>query len=315
MGRARSARLKSTPNRLRCRRSTDIIVVTIFFTASYKRERSFTWLTGVLLLITLLLSFRGYLLPWDQLAYWAVTIGASMAASVLLAGEQLNLLLRGSESIGADGLLRFHQLHVIVLPLAAIVLVSVHYYRVARKHSISLPARVEEGNLSPEARQAATRRVDWLPDLLLHEVFLISIGLLALAALALFAYDAPLERHAHAQPGPGGAHRHGLVDLAHGQVDLGLGGIDGHPLHLAELASSALGDGIGAALQEGSHGVVQRQQERIFLRLAGSRYGGHGDSQSHQSNDKEPVCTHRASPKGGIVRVIRVGIKHPTAVN
>lgn len=173
-------------------------MVRTFFSASYKRERSFTWLTGVLLLlITLLLSFSGYLLPWDQLAYWAVTIGTSMAASVPLAGEQLNLLLRGSESIGADGLLRFYQLHVIVLPLAAIVLVSVHYYRVARKHSISLPARVEEGNLSPEARQAATRRVDWLPDLLLHEVFLVSIGLLALAALALFAYDAPLERHAN----------------------------------------------------------------------------------------------------------------------
>lgn len=173
-------------------------MVRTFFTASYKRERSFTWLTGVLLLlITLLLSFSGYLLPWDQLAYWAVTIGTSMAASVPLAGEQLNLLLRGSESIGADGLLRFYQLHVIVLPLAAIVLVSVHYYRVARKHSISLPAHVEEGNLSPEARQAATRRVDWLPDLLLHEVFLVSIGLLALAALALFAYDAPLERHAN----------------------------------------------------------------------------------------------------------------------
>ncbi len=173
-------------------------MVRIFFTASYKRERSFTWLTGVLLLLlTLLLSFSGYLLPWDQLAYWAVTIGTSMAASVPLAGEQLNLLLRGSESIGADGLLRFYQLHVIVLPLAAIVLVSVHYYRVARRHSISLPARIEEGDISPEERQEATRRIDWLPDLLLHEVFLVSVGLLALAALALFAYDAPLERHAN----------------------------------------------------------------------------------------------------------------------
>jgi quinol-cytochrome oxidoreductase complex cytochrome b subunit len=173
-------------------------MVRTFFTASYKRERSFTWLTGVLLLlITLLLSFSGYLLPWDQLAYWAVTIGTSMVTSVPLVGQQLNLLLRGSESIGADGLLRFYQLHVIVLPLAAILLVSVHYYRVARKHSISLPARVEEGDLSSEARQAATRRIDWLPDLLLHEAFLVSVGLLALAALALFAYDAPLERHAN----------------------------------------------------------------------------------------------------------------------
>lgn len=169
-----------------------------FFTASYKRERSFTWLTGVLLLlITLLFSFSGYLLPWDQLAYWAVTIGTSMVASAPLVGEDMSLLLRGGQDIGADGLLRFYQLHVIVLPLAAIVLVSVHYYRVARIHGISLPARIEEGAVSPEMHREATRRIDWLPDLLLHEVFLVSVGLLALIALALFTYDAPLERHAN----------------------------------------------------------------------------------------------------------------------
>ena len=117
-----------------------------FVTGSYKRERSFTWLTGVvLLLVTLFLSFSGYLLPWDQLAYWAVTIGTSMAAAVPVVGPDLNVLLRGSESIGADGLLRFYQLHVILLPLAVFAVLSVHYYRVARKHGISLPARIEEG--------------------------------------------------------------------------------------------------------------------------------------------------------------------------
>ena len=174
-----------------------------FVTGSYKRERSFTWLTGVvLLLLTLFLSFSGYLLPWDQLAYWAVTIGTSMAAAVPVVGPDLNVLLRGSESIGADGLLRFYQLHVILLPLVVFAVLSVHYYRVARKHGISLPARIEEGTLSPEARQAATRRVDYLPDLLTHEAFLVTLGLLALVASALLWYDAPLESHANPQRTP-----------------------------------------------------------------------------------------------------------------
>src|SRR5512139_82499 len=65
-----------------------------YFTGSYKKERSFTWLTGLVLLgITLFLSFSGYLLPWDQLAYWAVTIGTSMADAAPLIGNQLNLIL------------------------------------------------------------------------------------------------------------------------------------------------------------------------------------------------------------------------------
>ena len=148
------------------------------------------------------LSFSGYLLPWDQLAYWAVTIGTSMAAAVPVVGPDLNVLLRGSETIGADGLLRFYQLHVILLPLVVFAVLSVHYYRVARKHGISLPARIEEGTLSPEARQAATRRVDYLPDLLTHEAFLVTVGLLALVASAreaqreletLFEADLPAE--------------------------------------------------------------------------------------------------------------------------
>ena len=113
-----------------------------YLTGSYKKERSFTWLTGgILLFITLFLSFSGYLLPWDQLAYWAVTIGTSMAEAGPFIGEQLNLLLRGAPDIGADGLLRFYLLHVVLLPAVAALVVSIHYYKVAREHGISLPAK------------------------------------------------------------------------------------------------------------------------------------------------------------------------------
>lgn len=169
----------------------------VFVTGSYKGPRSFTWLTGVLLLVvTLLLSFSGYLLPWDQLAYWAVTIGTSMAQAAPLIGPELNLLLRGAVEIGADGLLRFYLLHVLLLPLAGILLLAVHYYRVARHHGISLPASIEEGDLMPTVRQAATQKIDFLPILFLREVVVISAALLALLAAVHYFYDAPLEQHA-----------------------------------------------------------------------------------------------------------------------
>jgi quinol-cytochrome oxidoreductase complex cytochrome b subunit len=175
----------------------------VYLTGSYKHPRQFTWLTGVvLLLITLFLSFSGYLLPWDQLAYWAVTIGTSMAEAAPIGGKQLNLLLRGAPDIGAGGLLRFYLLHVLLLPLLAIVFISIHYYKVAREHSISLPAVVEEGDLPPEEKKRAEERVDLIPDLLTHEIFLTSLVLFVITLLVAFFYHAPLEHHADPQRTP-----------------------------------------------------------------------------------------------------------------
>jgi quinol-cytochrome oxidoreductase complex cytochrome b subunit len=174
-----------------------------FLTASHRGKRAFTWLTGVFLgLVTLALTFSGYLLPWDQLAYWAVTIGTSMAAAVPLIGDELNTLLRGGAEIGADGLLRFYLLHVILLPGLAGIALGVHYYGISRRHGLSLPAEVEEGELPAAARAEATRRVDFLPDLLTHEAFLVCVGLLALIAASVFLYNAPLETHANPQRTP-----------------------------------------------------------------------------------------------------------------
>ncbi len=174
-----------------------------FLTGSYKKERSFTWLTGVvLLLVVLVLSFSGYLLPWDQLAYWAVTIGTSMAEAAPLFGNEVNLLLRGAPDIGAGGLLRFYLLHVILLPLVAILMLSIHYYKVAREHGISLPAKYEENELPKEVQKEANRRIDFLPDLLAHEMFLTSLGIFALVLLTAFFYHAPLEHIANPQQTP-----------------------------------------------------------------------------------------------------------------
>jgi len=175
-----------------------------YLTGSYKKDRSFTWMTGlVLLLITLVLSFSGYLLPWDQLAYWAVTIGTSMFEAAPLIGTQINLIARGAPDIGANGLLRFYLLHVVLLPLAAILVISIHYYKVSREHGISLPAKFEEGNVPPEAKKEAKQRIDFIPDLLTHEVFLTALGLFILtAAVTVFGYRAALEHVANPQVTP-----------------------------------------------------------------------------------------------------------------
>lgn len=177
---------------------TALHMLRTFLTGSYKKERSFTWLTGVvLLLITLFLSFSGYLLPWDQLAYWAVTIGTSMAEAAPLFGNEVNLLLRGAPDIGANGLLRFYLLHVVLLPLAAILVISIHYYKVSREHGLSLPAWVEEDDIPAPVKKDATQKIDFLPDLFSHEIFLTMLGLFALVVLSVFFYDAPLETHAN----------------------------------------------------------------------------------------------------------------------
>jgi quinol-cytochrome oxidoreductase complex cytochrome b subunit len=183
---------------------TALHMLRTFLTGSYKKDRTFTWFTGVILLgITLFLSFSGYLLPWDQLSYWAVTIGTSMADAAPLVGTQANLLLRGAPDIGAGGLLRFYLIHVVLFPLLAILVISVHYYKVSREHGISLPAKLEEGNPPPEVKRDAKQRIDYIPDLLTHEVFLTALGLfLTIAVVTLFNWHAPLEHVANPQQTP-----------------------------------------------------------------------------------------------------------------
>jgi ubiquinol-cytochrome c reductase cytochrome b subunit len=111
----------------------------VFVTGAYQPPRQLNWIAGVLLLLTTLaFSFTGYLLPWDQLAYWAITIGTNVAEAVPLAGPALLLLLRGEPTVGAAALLRFYTLHVFVLPLAALIGISYHIFKV-RKQGISRP--------------------------------------------------------------------------------------------------------------------------------------------------------------------------------
>ena len=179
-------------------------MVRTYLTGSYKPPREFTWLTGVLLLvITLFLSFSGYLLPWDQLAFWAVTIGTSMAEAVppTFVGEIINLLARGAPDIGANGLLRFYLLHVLFLPLLLILFFFVHYYKVVL-YGISLPAQEEEVGEDTANRVPANRRVYYLPEVLLDEgTFLLAVTAI-ITAVTVFLFQAPLEHIANPQQTP-----------------------------------------------------------------------------------------------------------------
>ncbi|MCP5110006.1 MAG: cytochrome B6, partial [bacterium] len=112
----------------------------VFYHGSYKPPREFNWVVGVvLLLLTLLLSFTGYLLPWDQLALWAVTVGSNMAAYVPAIGDEVSFALIGGVQITPDTLLRWYVLHVLFLPFIAVVFMAVHFWRVRKDGGISGP--------------------------------------------------------------------------------------------------------------------------------------------------------------------------------
>jgi quinol-cytochrome oxidoreductase complex cytochrome b subunit len=105
----------------------------VFFAGAYKRPRQFNWVLGVgLLVLTLAFSFTGYLLPWDQLSYWAVTVGTNLVNYVPVLGGILRDLLLGGAQIGQATLLRFYALHVFVLPAALTVLLALHIWRVRK---------------------------------------------------------------------------------------------------------------------------------------------------------------------------------------
>jgi len=105
----------------------------VFYTSSYKRPREFNWVVGLgLLVLTLGLSFTGYLLPWDQLAYWAITVGTNIASYAPVAGPAAREILLGGIEVGQNALIRFYTLHIAVLPVLMILLISLHVWRVRK---------------------------------------------------------------------------------------------------------------------------------------------------------------------------------------
>ena len=109
----------------------------VFYRGAYRPPREFNWVIGVVLLIlTLLLSYTGYLLPWDQLAFWAITVGSNLLSSVPVFGARVRFLMLGGHTVNANALLRFYVLHCVILPLLAVMLVAVHFWRIRKDGGI-----------------------------------------------------------------------------------------------------------------------------------------------------------------------------------
>ena len=105
----------------------------VFYKGACKPPREFNWIIGiVLLIITLLLSYTGYLLPYDQLSYWAVTVGTNIVQYIPITGEKIRFLLLGGSEIGEYTLVRFYVLHCIILPLFIVLLIALHFWRIRK---------------------------------------------------------------------------------------------------------------------------------------------------------------------------------------
>lgn len=138
----------------------------VFYTGAYKRPREFNWVIGVgLFLMTLGLSFTGYLLPWDQLAFWAITVGTNIAGYAPVIGLKLKYLMLGGNVVGQEALTRFYALHVIVLPTVALLMVAVHLWRVRKDGGLSRPDEPGDVVQQVELKQLPTNKTYGLMEL------------------------------------------------------------------------------------------------------------------------------------------------------
>lgn len=157
----------------------------VFFYSAYKKPREITWLSGILMLITILaFAFTGALLPWDQSAYWATKVGTEIAGTVPLLGGLILRLLRGGESLGQATLSRFYIFHIALLPTFLILLIGVHIHQL-RFHGVAPP-------ITQKGRALAKKFIPFFPHWMVVDG---TLGFLLLLLLIGFSYvrRAPLE--------------------------------------------------------------------------------------------------------------------------
>mgnify|MGYP001816052104 CR=1 FL=1 len=197
----------------------------VFYTAAYKTPREFNWVLGVFLfVVTLAFSYTGYLLPWDQLAYWGVTVGTNIAGSVPLIGKTIKFLLLGGNITGQNALLRFYVLHCFVLPMVVVVMMGIHFWRIRKDGGISGPQVETSGQEStrevfppqPEKKYALmsvmkgkSMLIDKEPEntestfpyLVSKELTFTIISLVVLLVVS-YCFNAPLEEMANPEKTP-----------------------------------------------------------------------------------------------------------------
>jgi cytochrome b6 len=154
----------------------------VFLQKSYRKPRELTWVSGILLLFLMLgFGFSGYLLPWNELAFFATKVGTGIAGSVPLVGDFLLRLLRGGDDVTGATLSRFYGLHVAILPALTTVLIAMHLLLVQRQ-GMSVPLSIERQRGSG----AQVGEMKFFPNYILRDVILWYLSLAVLAALAAF---------------------------------------------------------------------------------------------------------------------------------
>ncbi|HEY6119878.1 MAG TPA: cytochrome bc complex cytochrome b subunit [Pyrinomonadaceae bacterium] len=203
-------------------------MVRVFLAGAYKngtaanQNRQLNWIIGiVLLLFTLLLSFTGYLLPWDQLAYWAITVGTNIASSAPLVGEKMRFLLLGGRTIDQNTLIRFYVLHCFFLPLGVLLLFSYHMWRVRKDGGLACVDQLSLEQKKEGAQPTKSKTYSLLgitsgrtvhvetsiinddkhtvassPNLT-RRLLLVMLGTLAVASVLTILFHAPLEEAAN----------------------------------------------------------------------------------------------------------------------
>jgi quinol-cytochrome oxidoreductase complex cytochrome b subunit len=203
-------------------------MIRVFLTGAYKngtavnQNRPINWVAGVaLLLATLLLSFTGYLLPWDQLAYWAITVGTNIASAAPIAGEWLRFVLLGGTTIDQNTLIRFYVLHCFFLPLLVLLLFSYHMWRVRKDGGLACVDRLSLGQKRENVVPIKSKTYSLLgitsgttvhvetslvdedrhtvhssPNLT-RRLALVTLGTLAVASILTLIFRAPLEEPAN----------------------------------------------------------------------------------------------------------------------
>ena len=184
-------------------------MLTTFLSGSYKYPREATWVTGVFLfLIVMLFGFTGYLLPWNQKAYWATVVGTNIAGETPFIGEYIVRFFRGGDQVGPQTLTRFYAMHVLILPATLLILISMHLFMVVRQGISAPPERhpeYDELDLETQRRMADEeyhRRKDagesFYPYYLAKDVIAVVI---AFALVAFLAWKFPAEIGEIANPG------------------------------------------------------------------------------------------------------------------
>jgi quinol-cytochrome oxidoreductase complex cytochrome b subunit len=164
----------------------------VFFTGAFHSPRQFNWIIGLALFSAVLTSnITGYLLPWDQLAFWAITICTGMLEYIPGIGEWLQKLIRGGDDIGPATLSIFFAIHTAAIPAGLLVLMPWHFWRVRKAGGLVIPCR-------PEDKGSEDEKVPSIPNLILREI-VVALVLIAVIMLISIFFNAPLG--AKANPG------------------------------------------------------------------------------------------------------------------